>query len=317
MRDIFADALNSSSGRLAEVLLKRITKGPEHELSDDVRVRLDTLLNTPAQAGRLARVRIAADVGFLFDRVPTWTTEKLIPLFDWSSPEASDLWTARKYSKYIGSPGLVGLTKAPFLEMFGRTDLPVEDLRTFASWMTAILISNQNGAKYPLAPAESRAALRRAGVSVLTSVGHRLAIEMERAKPEQKKAQWQKVVGPVFQALWPLDIELQTHATTFKLVQLLLATGEAFPDAVDAVAPFIRPEEHNKNTSVFSISNAPDVLYTAAPDKMLDLVVATVGDAPAGSVYALNKVLARLRTAAPQLANTRTFQKLTVSASVS
>lgn len=317
MRDVFADALNSSSGRLAEVLLKKVTRRPEHELSHDVRVRLNTLLAAPAEAGRLARVRLAADVGFLFDRVPKWTTEKLIPLFHWSSPEAGDLWAARKYSKYIGSPGLFGLTKKPFLEMFGRADLPAEDLRTFASWMTAVLISNQNGAKYPIAPAESRAALRRAGVSVLTSVGHRLAIEMERAKPEQKKAQWQKVVGPVFQTLWPLDIELQTHATTFKLVQLLLATGEAFPDAVDAVIPFIRPEERNMNTSVFSISNAPDALYTAAPDKMLDLIVATVGEAPAGSVYALNQVLARLRTAAPQLAHARTFQKLTLSASAS
>jgi hypothetical protein len=81
----------------------------------------------------------------------------------------------------------------------------------------------------------------------------------------------------VFQAIWPLDVELQTSATTFKLVQILLATGEAFPEACDIIIPLIRPEDAGAETTVFSISNAPDGLYEAVPSKMLDTIVAVVG----------------------------------------
>src|ERR1700694_5314649 len=100
MRDLFNDALNAPSGRLAELLIKQITKGSESELSDSVRTRLDRLGMAPGKAGLLARVRLAADVPRLFNFAPNWTTSRIVPLFDWSSPDAAALWSARKYSRY-------------------------------------------------------------------------------------------------------------------------------------------------------------------------------------------------------------------------
>ena len=310
MRDAFSDALNAAPGRLAEMLIKKVTKGDGSELPDDVRARLDRLIDAPGRPGLLARVRLAADVHYLFDRAPNWTKARLIPLFDWSSPDAGDVWSARKYSRSIGSPELFGLLKQPFLQMFGRSETPMEDLRTFAGGLTDVLIANHaNGAGYRLLATEARSALRRAGVGALSSVGHRLAVEMERATAEQKLVHWRTVVGPVFQAIWPLDVELQTSATTFKLVQILLATGEAFPEASEIILPFIRPDRRDQ-TTVFSISQAPDELYETAPSKMLDMIEAVVGEAAPGSVYSLEKALSRLWAINPKLADTRKFQKL-------
>jgi hypothetical protein len=278
--------------------------------------RFDRLVDAPGKQGMLARVRLARDVPFLFARAPNWTKSKLLPHFEWSSPDAADVWSARKYSSVIGSPELFGLTKKPFLELFGRNNLPDEDLRTFAEWLAAILTVNQTeGAGYPLTPIEARSALRRAGAKALSSVGHRLASEMESAKPEDKTNFWRTVVGPVFQALWPLDVELQTSASTFKLVQILCATGEAFPEAVDVILPFIQPDDPGSQTTVYSIAEASDSLYKAAPSKMLDLIAAVVGEALPGSVYALGKALSRLRAIDPNLADTRKFQKLLTYAS--
>jgi hypothetical protein len=306
----------SPPGQLAEVLISKITKGDGGELPDDKSARLDRLFDAPGRPGLLARVRLAADVPYLFECAPNWTKSRLIPRFDWSSPDAADVWSVRKYSKSIGSPELFGLLKQPFVQMFGRSDTPAEDLRLFVQWLTAILIANQaHDVGYPLLPTEARSALRRAGVRALPSVGHHLAVEMERATEEQKLAHWRKVVGPVFQAIWPLDVELQTSATTFKLVQILLATGEAFPEACDIIIPFIRPDDRHEQTTVFSIAQTPDVLYEAAPSKMLDMIYAVIGEALAGSVYALGKALSRLQTINPKLANTRKFQKLLTSAS--
>lgn len=307
VRDLFNDALNAPAGRLAEILIRKMGQG---EFPNGIRERLDRLVSTPGRAGLLARVRLAADLPFFFSHAPGWTKERLIPLFEWSSPDAADIWSARKYSSYIGPPELFDLFKKPLLQIFGRSEV-AEHLETFADWLVAILIANrEDGAGYPLSDAEARAALRKAGPRGLISVGQRLAVEMERGLPDQKRTRWRDVVGSVFQAIWPLDADLQTSSTTFGLVRILLATGDAFPDAADVILPYIRPDEPKSQRTVYSISGATEGLYKSAPEKLLDVVAAVVGDAPAGSVYALERVLARLRAVDPQIANKRKFQKL-------
>jgi hypothetical protein len=318
MRDALTDSLNAPAGRLAEVLIKKLAKGEkDREMPDDMRARFDKLINAKGGFGELARVRLAAEVSFLFEHVPNWTKEKIVPLFDWSSPDAAAVWSARKYSNYIGSPQLIGLMKEPFLALFGRTDVSEEDLRIFAEWLAAMMLAKQSGrANYPIASTEARSALRQAGVKSLSSVGHQLATEMERAKPDEKISRWRNVVGPVFQSIWPLDVELQTAEATFKLVQILRASGRAFPEAADVIIPFIRPEDPRRHTSIFSISEADDVIYSSSPEKMLDLLAAVAGDASTRSVFGLSKALDRVRAHAPNLADTRKFQKLVNLASV-
>jgi hypothetical protein len=317
MRDALTESMSSPAGRLGEVLLKKLTKGAGgEEMPQEMRQRFDRLLAPGDTVGFFARVRVAAAVSFLFERAPFWTAERIIPLFDWTSPEAQAAWSARKYATYIGSPELFGWTKAPFLELFGRSDVPQEDRSTYAEWLAAIMIANERQqASYPITKPEARLALRRAGSTALGSVGHRLAVEMERAKAEEKQTVWRNVVGPVFTGIWPLDAELQSPANTFKLVQILRAAGSAFPEAADVIIPFIRPEEPRRHTSVFSISKADEVIYSSSPNKMLDLLAAVVGDAPVKSALELNKALSRVRGHAPNIANTKKYQKLFAQAS--
>ena len=309
-RDTLSDSLTSPPGRLVQIVLAKIPPTDRKESPKELVSRLDLLVNLRGRAGILARVQLAADLSFLFERTRNWTIHNLIPLFDWSTPEAAELWSARKYSRYIGSPELFGYLKQSFLEMFGHSDVTSDDLRTFAEWIIVMLIANVEGANYPLSGTEARSALRRAGVDVLSSVGHRLALEMERAKDGEKAEKWRRVVGPVFQKAWPIDVDLQTSQTTFKLVQILRATDEAFSEAADVIVPFIRPEKPNTHTVVYTLANAPDVLYARAPQKMLDLLDAVVGEAPPGSVYRLGEALDRVAAISPTLVETRKFQRL-------
>jgi hypothetical protein len=193
-------------------------------------------------------------------------SQSLLPSFNWSSPEALAMWSARKYSNHIGSQKLFELTKEPFFELFTRPDVLEEDRRVFSDWLAAILLANQAGkAGYALTTSEVRSILRRAGHSSLSSFAHRVAMEMESAQAEQKQKVWNEVVGPIFQGSWPLDVELQTPRATFKLVQILLATGAAFSTAATAILPFIRSESARDHTSIYSISHASEDLYKAAP----------------------------------------------------
>jgi len=312
MSDALTDALNAPAGHLAEVLIKKMARGEcDEEIAAPVRERLDKLIVAPGKFGELARVRLAAEVAYFFEQAPSLTKSKIIPLFDWSSPEALNAWTARKFANHIGSPELFVSTKGPFLALFGRPEISADDLRVYGDWLALIMIANQaKDAGYPITKMEARSALRSAGVDALNSVGHRLAIEFEAIEPDEKKTFWKDVLGPVFESVWPLDAELQSPILTFKLVQILLASGVAFPQAADAIIPFIRPEKPRNHISIFSISNAHDTFYLSWPGKMLDLAVAVVGDAPNGSVYSLTEVLRRIRQHAPDLANTRKFQRL-------
>lgn len=312
MRDALTEALNAPAGRLAEVLIKRMTKGDNgEEMSDAIRQRFDRLASAPGRFGELSRVYFAAEVSLLFERAPLWTAERIVPLFDWKSPDAPGAWNARKYSNYIGSPKLFELTKVPFLELFGRPEIAEDDLRVYSEWLTVIAIANRSkNAGYPVTSTEARSALRAAGARALSSVGHRLALEMEAAKLEEKFAKWRNVVGPVFQAIWPLDAELQSPGVTFKLVQILRETGSAFPEAAEVIIPFIRSEDPRQHTSVYSISDAAEILYSSSPDKMLDLLAAVVGDISGRGVYGLTRALDRIREHAPHLASTRKFQRL-------
>ncbi|WP_316185369.1 MULTISPECIES: hypothetical protein [unclassified Bradyrhizobium] len=311
MSDLFNAALTAPSGRLTEILIHKIGTGVGGEFPLGVHDRLDRLVCAPGRSGLLARVRIAADLPFFFQHAPAWTTAKLIPLFDWSHPHAGDMWSARMYSAYIGSPELFGLFKRSFLQLFGRTDVSTEALGTFGEWIVSILIANRTDKTgYPLTDIEARSALRRAGSTVLPKVANSLAQELERATPEQKVNSWRNVVGVVFQAIWPIDVELQTNMATFELVRLLLSSGDAFAEVADAILPFLRPDEQRSYSVVYLISDAMDDVYGMAPEKLLDVVAASVGEAPPGTIYALKKVLSRLHKVDPKLSEKRKFQKL-------
>ena len=66
MRDALSDAINAPAGRLAEVLIKRLTKGENgEEMPYAMRQRFDRLASATGRFGELARVRFAAEVALL------------------------------------------------------------------------------------------------------------------------------------------------------------------------------------------------------------------------------------------------------------
>jgi hypothetical protein len=317
MHDALTEALNAPVGRLAEILIRRVNPSADGaELPRPLHDRLDRLVFASGKYGELARVRFAAEISLLFEKAPNWTTQRIIPLFQWGHPEAASAWNARKYSSYIGSPNLFALTKDSFLELFARPTTPEEELRVYGEWLAVIMIANHHEkAGYPISGAEARSALRAAGERAMSSVAHRLAKAMEAAESTEKLERWRNVVGPVFEAIWPLDAEIQSSKCTFSLVYILRSTGEAFAEAADSIIPFIRGEDPRLHTSVHSISEAADSIYSSSPEKVLDMTSAVIHGAPPNSVYGLAKVLDRIRQHAPELADSRKFQKAMSSAS--
>jgi len=319
MRDVFTDALNAPSGLLAEIMLKKLTKGSgTSELSDDMRKRLERLVGAPGKAGKLARVRLAAEVSYLFERAPTWTKSKILPLFDWASADAADVWESLKYSKYIRSPGLFGLIKKPFLEMFGRSGVTSDELRTFAEWSPRFP-SRTDPARMTFTRLRRPRRVPRCGEPVwmrFRALDTAWLWKWKRRRRSRRRSGGERLSVLSFRR-FGRSTSMQSHASTFKLAQILMATGEAFPEAAEVIIPFIRPDDPRSQLTIFSIAEAPKQLYALSPSKMIDLVAAVVGEASPGSVFALSKALSRIRALEPSLANTRKFQRLLRYASAS
>ena len=305
-------AMNSSAGQLAGALIKRLATRPSDTRQREKFLKgLSTLIAAPGRPGYLARIRLAADVALLFERVPDWTKNNLLPLFDWTHPEAPEAWIARKYARSIGSPELFKLTKQPLLNLFAREGIGAEEIRTYAEWFVVVLIAKRkDNIPYPLTEAEVRAALRHAARNALPAVANRLAREMAQAKSGDKIQLWKTVIGPIFQGAWPRDVDLQTPAATYALVHLLRASEEAAPLAADVVLPFIRADIRHIHSTIVSLSTAPETVFTSAPKKMLDVAAAVVGNTESVTVFGLGQVLEQIRSADPSLVTTAKFQRL-------
>ena len=59
--------------------------------------------------------------------------------------------------------------------------------------------------------------------------------------PKDKAERWQKIHGPLFRDIWPLDAGLRSEATTRNIVHMVLECEGAFPDAVETVLDLIVP----------------------------------------------------------------------------
>lgn len=309
----FDQSINTAVGDLAAGLIKKMPAGEQDAaFAQMLEPRLDALCGLPRHNGVLARVRLSADISFLHARAPIWTAKNLAPSFAWADPLALAMWSARIYSTTIGSPALFALLKGPFLEMFERSDVPIELKERYAEWLLVPLFSNRAyDAGYDLSFLEARKTLRRIGPEALRQIGHRFVVEMERVAADEKLTAWREVIGPVFKGTWPLDAELQTSQANYKLVHILRVSGEAFPEVAEDVIPLIaKVSGEDYLLTLSSLSGAADELYDLAPRKFLELVKAIVGDAELGSVRGLNGVLDRLERLNPEIADMALFQRL-------
>lgn len=235
--DVLTQALNHSTGKLAQAALNRLWKYKPTNRSGIPKVILpyfDAVAGTPS--GHLGRVMFVSQLNNLFLIDPDWTRVNLITrLSPAASPEAKDLWMGYAWSPRLG-PNLLTAFKAPFLEilkMFGDRGHREENLLTL---FISICMN---------APAAFTASEIRDILNALPESGHvvilrRLADWFE-GEPKQRSETWKKKIKPWLTKHWPAQLDRHTSATSEALVHVLLGTGTAFPDAVQWASRYLRP----------------------------------------------------------------------------
>lgn len=120
--------------------------------------------------------------------------------------------------------------------------------------------------------------------------------------PEVK---WRTLVRPLLEEVWPKEKVFKTQQTTRHLVRLVICSGDAFPEALDYVRPYLVPLETLDSHFLFMDSKHPEEF----PHKVLDLLWVVLSESFAEG-FNIAETLDRILQAAPELEVDRRFQWL-------
>lgn len=282
--DMLSSAINSAKGRATEALLIQWgNSGPQKNqgLPDYLKKSFTSIATQSQPYFQEARCILCSRLVFFFQVDPEWTTQRLIPLFDWSvsEPEAKAAWEGFLWSPRLYRP-LLEKMKPSFLETVNHYDKISPDLRDeYATLLTHVALDRRG--------VFTEAALRKA-FSALPESGLLKSLQcliwIMKDDPAHAATLWKNRVIPLLAKVWPWGRLWREEESEYqsKLTELCLATGDAFPDAVKRLSPRLKLDNmpglhlyglaHDEKESIYCEKFPEDVLHLLfviiAPEKI-------------------------------------------------
>lgn len=301
--DPLTEALNHSTGKLAEAALIRLRKYEPRAgegLPTPVRPYFDAIGGDPD--GLLGRVMLATRLHYLFAVDPQWVEKHLIPrLIPQSSEEAGDLWSAYGWSPTVG-PDLLQAFKDSFLEVLRDGEGGGHKRRNLTRLFMTVCLNAPGELTKEEIHGVVEAMSERALSTVLASLKRRL-----KGNPAEQARIWQDTLQPWLGAYWPRAEVRNTAGTSVAMLDLLAECGDAFSDATEWALHYLRPLDRHGLYRLGENGHAEQ-----NPDSMLSVLDrVTVADIlPVHERHTLHKILDELRAAKSDLAADTRFQRL-------
>ena len=145
---------------------------------------------------------------------------------------------------------------------------------------------------------EGSLALREGALEVMTGWIKHLEIGPEIS--------WRTVILPLLARVWPRERRFKHAKLSPKFAKLALAAGDAFPEALSHLQPYMTPLEGYSGIYDIDASPAPDVF----PAETLALLWKLLGPDSQAESHDAPKLLDRLIAADPKLERDRRLQWL-------
>lgn len=317
--DLETRSLNDAGGVLAWTLIDQIAEAKPEGASefagvpDGIEVRLNRVVAAEGYGGLLARVRLSRSLAYLGWVAPIWTANRLVPLLDWELPEAATLWKAQA-SDQIPRAAIYNALRPHLLQALFSEAIPDRDAEALVNRLLQIVVSHQGGhnPEYDGTAAELRGILARGRPALRRSVALALWRMMGSKENEGENGaeRWRTLVGPVFQSIWPLDAALRSAETSKHLVNIALNAGEAFPEAVAAVADLIVPYQLYRIAHSLLLREERGTLHREYPVAFVRLLNALIDPQVAPVPDDLGTVLDDCGQASPEIVNDPGFRRL-------
>lgn len=122
---------------------------------------------------------------------------------------------------------------------------------------------------------------------------------------EPPEVSWRTLVRPLLEQVWPREKVFRTTQTSRHFVRLAICSGDAFPEALEYVRPYLVPLETLDSRFIFRGSKHPEEF----PHEVLNLLWIVLSGSSAESFH-IAEILERLLLVAPELEVDRRFQWL-------
>ncbi len=300
-------AINHPVGHVTEALLRWwYCRSPRDSqgLPEEIQSLFTDLCDTRIEKFRHGRVMLATNVISLFQVDECWTTEHLLPLFDW---QRSKLEGLAAWKGFLSSPRLypplMAAIKQPLLATVEHFRQLGEHAEQYASFLTfAALDRGDTFTQKELADATR--ALPKEG---LLHAANSLVRALEGAG-DQLGEYWRNRVLPYFESIWPKSEASISPAISESLARLCVAAGEAFPQALEKLKHWLQPLD-DPYIVIYQLDKAH--LSKRFPDDVLKFLDKLIGDgALLSSSDQLSSCLKAIRDSNPSLQTAPRFQRL-------
>jgi hypothetical protein len=306
-------ALNSPVGRLARTLLTILVNtnpAAGGTIPDPIRCRLTRLLASSSAGRDYSISEMAASLTWLHHVDPDWTKECLIPLLEPTGPDAEPAWSGYRYDQQA-HPTLFALLKPYFLNVFPALSKWRWDdgaLRHFSELAVVYCFWRRTDERY-LTYSEARMVLQQS-----TDIGRSHAAWMF-ARIIKTEHAWDAFGREFLLNAWPRERRFQTSSTSTHLAEAARAADEQFPEAIDAVLPFLVPMEHpdvllHDMADDSSAENAEQKMLQRFPESFLALIDRIIGRDSLSPAYGLGAALHALAECAPALRQDPRWRRL-------
>jgi hypothetical protein len=299
-------AINHPIGHVTQALLDwwyRQDLEDGQQIAAGIKPIFSMLCNTGVIKFKQGRVLLAANVITLFRVDKAWTTQFLLPLFDWrvSEAEARTAWEGFLWSPRLYRPLMVVL-KPAFLETANRYANLGKHSGQYASLLTFAALDPGD----TFTNAELASAIRALPPEGLHEVAQTLTRALEGAG-DQREDYWRNRIQPFWEKIWPRtnDRALDTNATSFAL--LCIAAGGEFSASISLVRNWLRTVEHPDYVIHRLLGSGLCARFPGAALQLLDTICA---DQPRWLSPDLRQCLNAVIQMDPDLAQDRRFIRI-------
>ena len=299
-------AINHPIGHVAEALINwfyRQSPKDDGGLPEEIKEFLSEFTKPDNEQYYYARVILGANVINLFRVDSAWTTNNLLPLFDWHRfpNEAKNTWCGYLWTPRIYMPLLEAL-KTAFLETARHFQTIEKYGEQYVAVLTNVaLMSDEAFQKNELATATSN--LPEKGLQIVPKILSQALQGAGDKKPEY----WDNRIIPYFRYIWPKATEIITASVSREFAFLCIAAGEQFEDAVERFNHLLQP---NEQPSFLLHQLDSSGLATESPETTLKLLDKLIPDNPRWLSGQLRSSLDAIKDSRPALETDRRYMRL-------
>lgn len=299
-------AINNPVGQATEALLDfwyQAEPAVDSGLPEPIKLRLTRLFDPQPREYVHGRVIMAAHLRSLYSGDPIWTTQMLLPFFNWAAKpaEAKGMWEG-----YLWTPRLSAELLDAFKSSFLATAHHYPDLGKHASQYASLLVVAALELDKHFTKNELREAFNALPQQGLAESAVMLARSHEGAE-DRSEEYWSNRVKPLIESIWPKSHEKRSSRESTALAKICVRARSFFPEAVGFLMPLLRK---TKNFDLPLSELGESGLATKYPLDALSLLHAIVDEDDPWPSEDLKMCLDQIRSTEPSLTSNPHFRRL-------